>query len=116
MLELACGVLRRNGSLLLARRPAGGLFAGLWGPPSAEVRPGDDARAALARALGRRIAVGEEIAACERTLTHRTLTMRAFACDARGEVATGGAMRWVAPAKLPSLGVPSAFRALLARV
>jgi A/G-specific adenine glycosylase len=117
-LALACAVVRRNGALLLARRGPG-LFAGLWGPLSAELRPGRDPRAALSLALrrgaGQRFTVGEEIAACERLLTHRTLSLRAFACAPRGEVATGAALRWVPAGELESAGVPAAFLALLAR-
>ncbi|HET7824214.1 MAG TPA: A/G-specific adenine glycosylase [Anaeromyxobacter sp.] len=115
-MELACAVARRNGSILLARRPARGLFAGLWTPPSAELGPGDDARAALARAVGRRLAVGEELATCERILTHRALTLRAFACEVRGAIAVGAGLRWVPMDELESVGMPSAFLALLARV
>jgi len=141
-LTLACAVVRRGGALLLVRRPPGGLFGGLWAPPAAEVAAGADPRAALARALARahglRGAVGEELAACERTLTHRTLTLRAFlfepargprgaegprAAPARGSArrasagrAERGDPRWVELANLAGCGLPAAIRALLARI
>ncbi len=119
-LVLACAVVRRRGAILLARRPSGGLFGGLWAPPSATVEPGEDARAALAGALGRehggRWAVGGEVAACERTLTHRELKLQAFECERSGRLATGHALRWVPAAGLDGCGVPSAVRALLARI
>ena len=116
-LTLACAVVWRRGALLLARRPAAGLFGGLWAPPAAEVAAGNDARSALSRALrrgpGGRWAVGEEVAACERILTHRDLTLRAFRCEPRGRVASSGALRWVSPRELDGCGVPSAVRALI---
>jgi A/G-specific adenine glycosylase len=119
-LVLACAVVRRGGAILLARRPSGGLFGGLWAPPSAAVEPGEDARAVLARGLSRdhggRWAVGEEVAACERTLTHRVLTLRAFPCERSGRIATGDALRWMLVGSLDGCGVPSAVRALLGRV
>jgi A/G-specific adenine glycosylase len=118
-LALACAVVRRRGALLLVRRPAAGLFGGLWAPPSAEVAPREDSRARLARALGAvpggRWEVGEEVAACERLLTHRRLALRAFRCEPQGKLQGGGALCWVPPARLDGLGVPAAFRALLAR-
>ena len=118
-LALACAVVRRDGAILLARRPAGGLFGGLWGPPAAEVPPGEDPRARLAGALrdgGLSCAVGEEVAACRRVLTHRTLTLTAFACVPRGRVRAGADLRWVPRDGLPGLGVPAAMGALLARI
>jgi A/G-specific adenine glycosylase len=120
-LALACAVVRRHGAILLARRPAHGLFGGLWAPPAAEVAPGEDARRALARELrgttgaGARWTVGAEVAACERILTHRTLTLRAFRCEPRARLAADDATRWVPAEGLDACGVPAAFLALLAR-
>lgn len=119
-LALACAVVRRGGALLLARRPAGGLFAGLWAFPWAEIAPGADARPPLARELrrlhGGRCAVGAEVAACERVLTHRALTLRAFACELAGPVGTRDDLRWFRAERLDGAGIPAAMRALLARI
>jgi A/G-specific adenine glycosylase len=119
-LLLACGIVRRNGSILLARRPAGGLFGGLWTPPAVEVGDGVDAAAALGAALrrdlGLRCAVRGEIATCERTLTHRTLTLRGFGIALSHPVADRDELRWAAEASLDAWGLPSAVRALLALV
>jgi A/G-specific adenine glycosylase len=116
-LLLACALVRRNGAILLARRPADGLFGGLWAPPAVEVPEGEDAASTLARALRRdhgvRAAVGDEIASCERTLTHRALTLRGFRVEP-ARVAERDDLRWAAEASLDGWGVPSAVRALLA--
>jgi A/G-specific adenine glycosylase len=116
---LACALLRRGDAVALERRPGHGLFAGLWALPAVEVPAGAEPRAALAEALrarGIRARVGEELAACERTLTHRALTLRAFRCAARGDLPEGAALRLASPAHLDALGFPSAMRALLAAV
>ncbi len=119
-LVLGCAIVRRGGAILLARRPAGGLFGGLWAPPAAEVAARGDPRSALARALldehGLRAEVGEEVAACERTLTHRALTLRAFRCRVRGMARGTPRLGFVAPSALEELGVPTAIRALLASI
>jgi A/G-specific adenine glycosylase len=119
-LALACAIARRNGSILLERRPAGGLFAGLWMPPAVEIPDGADAGATLARALRRdhgiRCTILGELASCERTLTHRALTLRAFAIATRSPPAERGALRWAAEASLDRWGVPTAVRSLLANV
>jgi A/G-specific adenine glycosylase len=118
-LELGCAIVRRGRALLLARRPAHGLFGGLWTPPLAELAPGRDGRRALAAALRREhglaARVGPELAACERTLTHRALTLRAFSCEIDG-IPGDGKLRFVRPAERATLGLPRAVEELLGRI
>jgi len=117
-LVLACAIVRRSGGLvLLARRPRAGLFGGLWTPPAVEVPDGEPAEAALARALRRehgiRGTVGREVAACERILTHRALTLRAFEVRTASPPAERDGLRWAPESRLEGWGVPAAIRALL---
>ena len=116
-LVLGCAVVRCGGTILLARRPAGGLLGGLWSLPWAELRSRDDPRRALAQALrgehGVRASVREELAACERTLTHRALTLRAFRCELRGPVRETARLRFVSRSALGGMAIPAATRALL---
>jgi A/G-specific adenine glycosylase len=115
-LTVACAVVEREGKVLLTRRPAGaGLFAGLLGFPAVEVA-GSDARRALAAGLaaeGLPLSVGAELGAALRALTHRDLTLRAFACRLAGNASAGAHLRWVTPTALAGAGLPSAMRALL---
>ncbi len=114
-MRLACAVVERRGRLLLSRRPARGLFGGLWAPPCAEVPVGVTPRMALsmeARRAGLRLRVGPRIASVERTLTHRDLLLEAYRCRAAAE-RPAGPWRWVAWSRLPRLGLPTALRALL---
>jgi A/G-specific adenine glycosylase len=102
--------------MLFARRGPGGLFGGLWELPSAEVPAGEDAAAALRRALrarGLRVVPGEELARVSRALTHRALTLVAYRCELDGPAAGG---RFAAPAELDALGVPTAMRCLVEAV
>jgi hypothetical protein len=72
-------------------------------------------RDGLGRALGIEVEVGPELAAVERTLTHRELTLVAYqAWPARRPAGPG--LRWAAPSEVDRLGVASAVRALLARL
>jgi A/G-specific adenine glycosylase len=118
-LVLGCAIVRRGDALLLARRPGRGLFGGLWAPPAAELGDADPAaalRSALRRAHGLSLAVGEEVAACERTLTHRALTLRAFRCEARGPIREDAGLAFAPSSELGRLGVPTAMRDLLSRL
>lgn len=88
----AVALRRPDGAVLLARRPAGELFAGLWDLPAPE---------AVARLAGPLSPAGE----VRQALTHRDLRVAIFTGAARGRAPAG--MRWVLPAGLGSLGVSS---------
>jgi A/G-specific adenine glycosylase len=115
VLVLACAAAVDGGAIALSRRPRGALFGGLWELPSAEVRRGGDPRAALRRALGERFAVdvapGDELATVERTLTHRRLVLRAFACPPAA-LARARGVRRASAADLDGLALPTAMRRL----
>jgi len=105
--------IERKGAVLFARRPAGGLYGGLW-----ELPQGDDA-AAAARAVGVKLrgatrAIGEH----RQVLTHRRLRIalaRATVVGAPRADGTYTAVRWCdAAAAARELGVSSATSALLA--
>jgi A/G-specific adenine glycosylase len=119
-LVMACAVVRQGEATLFARRPAHGLFGGLLALPAVEVAPGADPRAALARALvrehGLRVRVGDEVATCERPLTHRALTLRAYACEVRGAIVPSRRLRFATPRALARSGAPAAMLYLLARI
>jgi A/G-specific adenine glycosylase len=120
-LSVACAVVEVAGRVLLERRPARrggapGLFAGLLGFPAAEVTAGGDAGAALAASLARGglcVRVERDLGAVTRALTHRDVTLRAFACRLAGKARPGAHLRWVAREALSGAGLPSAMRALL---
>ena len=58
MLEVAAAVLQRNdGSFLLARRPAGKVYAGYWEFPGGKIEPGEGAEKALARELDEELGI-----------------------------------------------------------
>ena len=107
---------RADGRILVARRPDGDLFAGLWELPSAPVAldaPAADAVAAIAacHALPSGCAADVRPAGeVAQTLTHRQVTLRLFSARLHG---TGGppseSLRWVEPtqAGLGALGISS---------
>jgi A/G-specific adenine glycosylase len=113
---VACAVVRRGARMLVSRRGEDGLFGGLWELPSAEVAAGEDAAAALRRALRARgldVRPGAEVARVERTLSHRALTLRAFRCDVAGPTRGG---RFAGPDELARLGMATAMRRLVEAV
>ena len=120
VLVLACAVVELDGSLLLFRQPKEGLFGGLLVPPFLELSSGKRAGPALRRSLearGVRILAGARLGEVSRTLTHRVLRLRAYACALDvGACAAGKEGVWVEQGELERAGLPTAFRALLAEV
>jgi A/G-specific adenine glycosylase len=102
--ELAAAWIERDGLVLVCERPRPGLFAGMWAFPSVE---GGEAQ--LVASLGKARVLGVK-ASVTRTLTHRDVTITLFVVEVSSRVKG----RWVAVSELPSVGMPSAFAALLA--
>ena len=112
---LAVAVWADAGRLLLARRPDGGLFGGLWELPSAEVPPDADADAAaraLSEALGARVRVAGALGEVQRQLTHRALTLRLLrvrGARAPERAEAFAALRWCTPEEARALGMSTAM-------
>jgi A/G-specific adenine glycosylase len=95
----ALALRRRDGAVLLMRRPEGALFARMWDLPATEIKlPGVRLHGALA--------------ACgivEQTLTHREVRVAIQSGRASGTPRSGD-LRWVLPANLAGLGLSSLAR------
>jgi A/G-specific adenine glycosylase len=118
-LRLAVVVARRRGRVLLGRRPARGLFGGLWEPPAVELPAAAETaevKRTLAALLGPGTRVGEALGEVHRTLTHRELTLSLFDVEPPPRPGKGEylELRWVTAAEARSLGVSAAMQAALA--
>jgi A/G-specific adenine glycosylase len=115
-LTLAVGVCRSDGRVLLVRRPAKGLFGGMWAPPTVELRQGEDAGAAISSAIRREPSVRTggftDLGTVERALTHRTLELRVFAATML-RPPKGEGWRLADAAEMEALAVPVAMRLAL---
>jgi A/G-specific adenine glycosylase len=91
----AVALRRRDGAVLLARRPEGALFAGLWDLPAPGPLAGVRVHGSL-REMGR----------VEQTLTHRQVRVNIRSGRASG-APRSESLRWVAPEDLRKLGLSS---------
>ena len=95
----AVALRRRDGAVLLARRPPGALFAGMWDLPAAEASlPGVRRHGALA-----------DRGIVAQTLTHREVRVAIRTGRASG-TPRGEGLKWVAPEGLHRLGLSSLAR------
>ncbi|WP_411832631.1 A/G-specific adenine glycosylase [Pseudoxanthomonas mexicana] len=106
-----------RGEVLLQRRPTTGIWASLWTLPQA------DTDAALrewsARHLHGDYDAAEALPVIVHTFTHYRLhlqPLRLRKVALRDAVGDNDALRWIAPADLPSLGLPAPIRKLLSAV
>ncbi len=113
--EIAVGVVRRAGRLLITKRSEDGLLGGLYEFPGGKMEPGETAEAACRRELleevGLSVQVGEKIATVRHAYTHFKIVMHVFVCrEPSGRVRLNGptAFRWVRPSELRSYPFPKA--------
>lgn len=115
-----CGILERDGKILLARRPLNGLLGWLWEFPGGESAGGAPA-AELARLLRDRLGIRAVPAGpagrVTQTLSHRELEIRAYRCGRRRPTARPRwytETRWVPKEKASKLGLTAGMRRLAA--
>jgi len=117
----AVALCERGGLLLVVRRPAHGLLAGMWDFPSFDLAQDDDARAVLARGvrveLGLQGDVGDALSEVRHVLTHMKLCCLPFRFAVRGGRARTERypeLRWARPRQIERLAVSKLARRLLA--
>ena len=118
--DIAAGLVWRDESLLITRRPANGLLGGLWEFPGGKRREGESLEQACQREIeeetGLRVAVGEPFLSIDHAYTHFRITLHLFHCTStRGTPKPLGceAPRFVDPAELDRYPFPKANRRAL---
>ncbi len=104
---VTAAILRRDGKILLARRPSKGLLGGMWEFPGGKVEPGESLEKCVKREireeLGVNIRVGEKFGTYHHAYTHFRITLHAFICElTEGEPTPMEAaeLSWVLPSEL----------------
>lgn len=105
---VSAAVIQRDNTVLIARRPASGLLAGMWEFPGGKIEENETPQQALTREireeLGCTIQVGTELGLYRHAYTHFRVTLRAFMCTlSQGEPAALDAseINWVMVEHLP---------------
>jgi len=94
-------LVRRGGRILLRRRPAGGLLAGMWELPPLEEK---------------RFQRHQPLLTLRYTIANRRITLRVFACETLSEPKPNGSLRWASPKDLERLTLPAAHRRALEQI
>ncbi len=111
MLVLECG-----GTLMMEKRPAAGIWGGLWSFP--EVETGEDATQVCCRRFGAEVGGIDQMAPIEHGFTHFSLTIAPMLCRVRRRepgVETPGRV-WVRPDEALGYAIPVPVRTLLSQL
>ena len=123
LLVAACALIDADGRVLLAKRPQGRPFAGLWEFPGGKVERGETPEAALVRELAEELAI-RVLPSCLAPFTFASHAYRAFhllmplyVCRSwEGEVSAqqGQELAWVRANRLGEYAMPPADEPLKA--
>ncbi len=113
-LLVAAAVLRKEGRVLLTRRPAGTQFAGCWEFPGGKVETGENVRAAIVREMWEELEVATRpiaLHSCGFVETGRTIILSAVEVDlVRGtpRPTDRREMTWIEPVSIDPASLPPA--------
>jgi A/G-specific adenine glycosylase len=119
LVESVSIMVRREGCLLLLRRPPAGLFGGLWEPPTMPLEAGEHPEAGAKRVIrtytGLHHSSLRALGTVEHELTHRRMRFLGFVTAGAGtlRVQFYEAARWVKPGEIETLGVAAWTQRLL---
>jgi len=121
VMTIVVAAIKRGDTLLLVRRPPGGLWAGLWELPSEPVADGEpieQVRRRLRERLPARCRLRTTpVGHVTRQLTHRRVMFHVYQGWLSGLVSVrkigGQPARWVKPANVAGLGISRACQAVL---
>ena len=123
IIEVAAGLVFREGQLLVTQRPAGGHLAGLWEFPGGKREGTETFVDCLHRELREELAIDVDVFEAVELLTHvypeKTVRLEFYRCrwKAHEPQALGcAAFRWIRAADLDGLPFPAADARLLGRL
>ena len=121
--EVAAGLIVREGRILIAQRQTLAHLGGLWEFPGGKRKPGESFEACLTREvmeeLGLTIAVHEQVATAEHRDAERRVRLRFYRCTIlAGEPQPIGceACRWIIPAEIATFPFPPADEPLVRQI
>lgn len=121
VIEVAAGLVEREGRILITQRKPGSHLAGLWEFPGGKREPAESWEDCLVRELREELAITVTVGLLRHETVHRypekTVHLRFYAAtlvSGEPEAIDCAAIAWVRPADLPEYAFPEADRELVA--
>ena len=122
-IDVAAGLVFRNGRLLITRRRANDHLGGLWEFPGGKQEPNETLEECLKRELreelGIEVQVGERLAAITHCYAERTVRLSFFRCaspDGEPQAIGCDALAWISADELGAYAFPPADQQLLKKL
>ncbi len=119
--QVAVGVVRKHGRILIGRRPEEGLLGGLWEFPGGKQKPRETPAACAVREIREEVGVAveivEKLTVVEHAYSHFRVTIHAFLCNhTAGRPRPIGcvACKWIRLAEADRYAFPAATHKILA--
>lgn len=123
ILEVAAGLVFRDGALLISQRDARAHLGGLWEFPGGKREAGESFEACLARELREELGIEVRVGSLVESVTHeypeKTVRLNFYQCDwSEGEPQRLGCadLKWVQPEELEHFRFPAADARLIGRL
>jgi 8-oxo-dGTP diphosphatase len=120
--QVVAALIRRNGRVLIARRPLQVHLGGLWEFPGGKIEGNESAPDALVREIGEELGISGRVGALYLESTHpypeRSVHLRFFEFAVEGEpvVPAGIDLVWVRPSDLEKYPMPEANRGVVRKL
>ncbi|MCB1060398.1 MAG: A/G-specific adenine glycosylase [Calditrichaeota bacterium] len=118
--DIGAAIVRKNGRILITKRPEHGMLGGLWEFPGGKQESGESLKECVQREMREELAmeveVGEQIASVKHAYTHFKITLHCFECKHVGgelQLIHAADAKWVKPAELANYAFPKADRVVL---
>ncbi|WP_022666978.1 A/G-specific adenine glycosylase [Desulfospira joergensenii] len=115
LFQIAAGIVRRDGKLLITRRKPEGLLGGLWEFPGGKLKQGEDAETACIREIkeetGLTVKIDSRLTRVCHAYTHFKIEMEVFYCRfLSGEIRLNGPedFRWIRLEEIDQFAFPMA--------
>jgi A/G-specific adenine glycosylase len=119
-LTAVVAVIRRDGKVLIQRRPEKGLLAGLWEFPGGKLRPGETPQQALRREIKEELGIVVKnmtfLTSVKHAYTKYVVDLHAFLAEPVQKPRLSGRRRWVRPAELRRYPFPSGSARIVDRL
>ncbi|MCL4305837.1 A/G-specific adenine glycosylase [bacterium] len=118
--DIGAAIVRKNGRILITKRPEHGMLGGLWEFPGGKKEHGETLEECVRREMLEELAihvqVGELIASVKHAYTHFRITLHCFECEHIGgklKLLHAADAKWVRPSELSNYAFPKADRVVL---
>ncbi|MCB9358081.1 MAG: A/G-specific adenine glycosylase [Calditrichaeota bacterium] len=121
--DIGAAIVRKNGRILITKRPEQGMLGGLWEFPGGKQERGETLEECVRREMQEELAIDVEVGAhfisVKHAYTHFKITLHCFDCKHIGgdlQLIHAADAKWVRPHELANYAFPKADRVVLEKL